>query len=97
MSSCTELAGSKLPNGWGLFDVHGNVWEWCHDLHGPFDSAATVSDPLGPRPSPSRLLRGGSFFYPTSNVHSGYRDYAKPAYGNYNGGFRPARTYNLSP
>ncbi len=44
-SSYTELAGSKLPNGWRLFDVHGNVWEWCHDWHGAHGSAATVSDP----------------------------------------------------
>ncbi len=116
-SNRTELAGSKLPNGWGLFDVHGNVNEWCHDWYGPydsaatkndvlgivlrdlfrrqlgFDSAATVSDPLGPSQGDRRLLRGGSFSYRTSNVRSAYRSDYLPTNRYCTNGFRPSRTY----
>jgi len=35
-SRSSAICGSKLPNGWGLFDVHGNTWEWCDDSDGPF-------------------------------------------------------------
>jgi formylglycine-generating enzyme required for sulfatase activity len=89
--------GQKLPNSWGLYDMHGNVFEWCHDRYGPLGSERVVSDPSGPLSGFSRVLRGGSFDGRTSFVRSAYRnnDHPDDRYLNY--GFRPARTYNLSP
>lgn len=50
--------GEKLPNAWGVFDVHGNVWEWCHDwLH---EDLPGGTDPFGPDTGRIRVLRGGS-------------------------------------
>ena len=51
--------GKLRPNAFGLFDMHGNAWEWCGDAFGPYDDAEAV-DPLGPSDSGERVLRGGS-------------------------------------
>ena len=56
----TEPAGSYKPNAWGLFDMHGNVWEWCQDWHENFDVISVV-DPQGAAEGESRVLRGGAW------------------------------------
>ena len=57
----TKICGSKLPNGWGFFDLHGNVMEWCQNWHGPYGSALHVSDPTGPEGEPNkRRVRAGA-------------------------------------
>ena len=60
---CTASCGSKLPNGWGLFDMHGNVWEWCLDGYVKYDAKSPAVDPTGAVGVPRRVLRGGCWNY----------------------------------
>jgi formylglycine-generating enzyme required for sulfatase activity len=57
-NNSTHPVGTKTPNPWGLYDMHGNVWEWCQDWKGSYDRGQ-VSNPTGPAQGTSRILRGG--------------------------------------
>ena len=66
--------GSYLPNAWGLYDLHGNVWEWCLDWYQSDLGSDPATDPKGNTEGRYRLLRGGSWFDLASGCRSAYRN-----------------------
>ena len=83
--------GSYKPNAFGLYDMHGNVWEWCEDW-GAGHPAGAVTDPKGAATGERRVLRGGSFYLFESSARSSFRSYLTPS-DQLNGlGFRLAKT-----
>ena len=79
----------KNPNVWGLYDMHGNVYEWCSDWYGAYPTT-NVSDPLGPSSGAYRVLRGGSWFNYARYCRSANRHGNRPGYRNGDNGFRLA-------
>lgn len=86
-ASGTAAVGSYAPNAWGLYDLHGNVWEWRLDWHGSLSSAA-AADPVGSASGSSRVLRGGCWGRDADDCRSATRNSIYPSYRNYHGGFR---------
>jgi formylglycine-generating enzyme required for sulfatase activity len=65
------------PNGWGLYDMHGNVWEWCSNWYGDY-AASVQSDPTGATKGTTRVIRGGSWFNSARYLRSACRDRDDP-------------------
>ena len=86
--------GQKPPNPWGLYDIQGNVFEWCQDWFAPYGSEKAVSDPTGPASGSGRVLRGGSFDGVTGVCRSAFRTTGLPDTLYLNIGFRVSRTYD---
>jgi formylglycine-generating enzyme required for sulfatase activity len=89
----THPLAQKLPNVWGLYDMHGNLWEWCNDWLGGYGGA--VTDPVGPGAGSSRVIRGGGWDIFAQYCRSAYRYYNYPDYAYYNIGFRSVRSSEL--
>ncbi len=83
----TKAVGKLGPNPWGLYNVHGNVWEWCRDWHGPYPTS-DVSDYIGVKESEYRVLRGGSWNRDPSYCRAAYRGWSAPSYRGFNAGCR---------
>ena len=68
----TNPVGQKMPNSWGLYDMHGNVSEWVYDIHGIYPSGSVI-DPTGPTTGYYRVIRGGSWYDDVEYLRSAYR------------------------
>jgi formylglycine-generating enzyme required for sulfatase activity len=81
--------GEKKPNAWGLYDMHGNVWEWCWDwCDGGYYARSPTDDPTGPAGGSYHLSRGGGWIYPAEFCRSACR--YGPGIREYTLGFRVA-------
>ena len=87
----TVPVASLLPNPWGLYEIHGNVWEWCADWYSEDYPTGPVTDPPGPAEGSYRVRRGGSWVSDAKNVRSAYRIRTPPSKRRPNYGFRLAR------
>jgi formylglycine-generating enzyme required for sulfatase activity len=89
--STTHPVGQKQPNAWGLFDMAGNVWEWCHDGYEERLGTAAVTDPFG-TDSDLRLARGGAWINHQAALHASQRYSLISTYRNNGVGFRCVRS-----
>ena len=72
-AASAQPVGQKLPNAWGIYDCHGNVWEWCLDWLA-LDITAMTDDPVGPTSGSNKVLRGGAFDCEAHNCRAARRD-----------------------
>lgn len=93
----TQPVGRKKPNAWGLFDMNGNVWQWCNDWFAEnYYAESPKKDPRGPTTGKQRVLRGGAWDCTAERLRSAYRNkefptYSDACFGADSYGFRRAR------
>jgi formylglycine-generating enzyme required for sulfatase activity len=86
-----SIVGSYPPNGIGLYDMVGNVSQWCQDWSGGTYSTMPVTDPTGPATGPQRITRGGDWGAAATYLRSAYRNSLTPRSGGHTVGFRLAK------
>lgn len=94
VSEGTAPVGSYPPNGWGLYDVQGNVWEWCRDWYSPNPGSGT--DPAGRRQGKYRVMRGGSWVSIARHCRLAHRHSSVPTFAGSADGFRVVLVPDLS-
>ena len=76
-----QPVGQKKPNAWGLYDICGNLWQWCNDFYGvDYYGQSPPENPRGPREGDTRVVRGGAWKFSADNCRCGYRYNENPGY-----------------
>jgi hypothetical protein len=83
--------GSFKPNAWGLYDMHGNVSEWCWDWYNNNLPSGVQIDPTGPITGTVRVIRGGNYGSAKDNLRSSAQENLSPTFSSFSTGFRVAR------
>jgi formylglycine-generating enzyme required for sulfatase activity len=90
--------GQKSPNAWGLYDLHGNVWEWCQDWFcDGYYATSPMEDPTSASGGSGPVNRGGGWDYDASRCRASARNFDDPRHRDDNHGFRLARIVSFPP